>query len=147
MTPQEHAAVRLPPAMSILVVDDQQPMRKTIAFILRQLGLKNVQFAEDGDEAWGIINTGRIDLVLLDWNMPRLSGLSLLERIRKSERHGQLPVIMVTAEAHADHVVTAAQAGVTDYVVKPFSPDTLAKKLHAVCDRCPSLVRLRAGIR
>ena len=147
MTPQEHAAARLPASMCILIVDDQQPMRKTIAFILRQLGLKNVQFAEDGDEAWRILNVGRVDLLLLDWNMPRLSGLSLLERIRKSERHGQLPVIMVTAEANSDHVVTAAQAGVTDYVVKPFSPDTLAKKLYAVCDRCPSLVRLRAGIR
>jgi two-component system chemotaxis response regulator CheY len=133
--------------MSILVVDDQQPMRKTIAYILRQQGLKNVQFAEDGDEAWGIINSGRIDLVLLDWNMPRLSGLSLLERIRKSEAHARLPVIMVTAEANADHVISAMQVGVTDYVVKPFAPDTLVKKLCAVCDHCPSLVKLRAGIR
>ena len=130
MTPQEHAAARLPPAMSILIVDDQQPMRKTIAFILRQLGLKNVQFAEDGDEAWGIINTGRIDLVLLDWNMPRMSGLSLLKRIRASEDYHKIPVVMITAEANEDHVVTAVQAGVTNYIVKPFSPGVLDKKIH-----------------
>lgn len=135
----------IPKHMAILVVDDQQPMRKTIAYILRQLGLKDIQFAEDGDAAWKHINSTRVDLVLLDWNMPRLSGLSLLERIRSSEAFAKLPVIMVTAEANTDHVLSAMQAGVTDYVVKPFSPNTLQKKLQDVCSHCPSLIKLAVG--
>ena len=135
----------VPKKMTILVVDDQQPMRKTIAYILRQLGIKDIQFAEDGDAAWKQINETRVDLVLLDWNMPRLSGLSLLERIRKSETFAKLPVIMVTAEANADHVLSAMQAGVTDYVVKPFSPNTLLRKLEDVCARSPNLIKLSVG--
>ena len=137
--------MNVPKDMVILVVDDQQPMRKTIAYILRQLGLKHIEYAEDGDEAWKLINNARVDLVLLDWNMPRLSGLSLLERIRQSENYAKLPVVMITAEANVEHVQAAIQAGVTDYVVKPFSPDTLNKKILSVCARCPSLLRLAAG--
>ncbi|OLN27100.1 Chemotaxis regulator - transmits chemoreceptor signals to flagelllar motor components CheY [Desulfovibrio sp. DV] len=135
----------IPKHMAILVVDDQQPMRKTIAYILRQLGLKDIQFAEDGDAAWKHINNTRVDLVLLDWNMPRLSGLSLLERIRNSEAFAKLPVIMVTAEANTEHVLAAMQTGVTDYVVKPFSPNTLQKKLQDVCSHSPTLIKLAAG--
>ncbi|HCR14365.1 response regulator [Solidesulfovibrio sp.] len=116
--------------LAILVVDDQQPMRKTIVFILRQLGYRNVTCAEDGDIAWNHINNRPVDLVLLDWNMPRMSGLSLLNRIRASEDYRKLPVVMITAEANEDHVVTAVQAGVTNYIVKPFSPRVLDKKIH-----------------
>ena len=137
--------MNVPKGMVVLVVDDQQPMRKTIAYILRQLGLKHIEFAEDGDEAWKLINNARVDLVLLDWNMPRLSGLSLLERIRQSESYARLPVVMITAEANIEHVQAAMQAGVTDYVVKPFSPDTLLKKISFVCQRCPSLLKLAVG--
>lgn len=135
----------VPKGMVVLVVDDQQPMRKTIAYILRQLGLKHIEYAEDGDEAWKLINSTRVDLVLLDWNMPRLSGLSLLERIRRSESHGKLPVVMITAEANTEHVEMAMRAGVTDYVVKPFSPETLYKKITSLCERCPSLLKLAVG--
>lgn len=120
----------IPPAIAILIVDDQQPMRKTIAYILRQLGFKNLNFAEDGEGAWEIINNDPVDLVLLDWNMPRMSGLELLERIRRSERFAKLPVVMITAEANEEHVVTAIGAGVTNYVVKPFTPDVLARKIR-----------------
>ena len=116
--------------LAILVVDDQQPMRKTIVFILRQLGYRNVTCAEDGDIAWNHINSHPVDLVLLDWNMPRMSGLSLLNRIRASEDYRRLPVVMITAEANEDHVVTAVQAGVTNYIVKPFSPRVLDRKIH-----------------
>ena len=137
--------MNVPKGMVVLVVDDQQPMRKTIAYILRQLGLKHIEYAEDGDEAWKLINNVHVDLALLDWNMPRLSGLSLLERIRRSEKYAGLPVIMITAEANIEHVQAAMQAGVTDYVVKPFSPDTLNKKILSVCMRCPSLLRLAAA--
>jgi len=118
------------PTLAILVVDDQQPMRKTIAYILRQSGMKNILFAEDGQSAWNVITGSAVDLVLLDWNMPRMSGLELLERIRRSEAYATLPVVMITAEANEEHVLAAIHAGVTNYVVKPFSPDTLLKKMR-----------------
>ncbi|WP_428564967.1 MAG: response regulator [Solidesulfovibrio sp. DCME] len=116
--------------LSILVVDDQLPMRKTVVYILRQLGYRNVTAAEDGDIAWNIINTSPVDLVLLDWNMPRMSGISLLRRIRASDAYAKLPVVMLTAEANEEHVIAAVQAGVTNYVVKPFSPGVLGKKIQ-----------------
>lgn len=118
------------PGIAILVVDDQLPMRKTIAYILRQVGFKHLNFAEDGETAWKILNQEPVDLVLLDWNMPRMSGLALLERVRRSEQYGKLPVVMITAEANEEHVLTAISAGVTNYVVKPFSPETLLKKIR-----------------
>jgi two-component system chemotaxis response regulator CheY len=123
------------PNLAILVVDDQQPMRKTIAYILRQAGLRNIDFAEDGEEAWRSLNHGSFDLVLLDWNMPRMSGLELLGRIRQSEEYGNLPVVMITAEANEEHVLAAINAGVTNYIVKPFAPDTLLKKMREALDR------------
>lgn len=128
-------------SIGILVVDDQQPMRKTIAFILRQAGFKHIDFAEDGDAAWEIIARGLVDLVLLDWNMPRMSGMELLERIRSHPSVSKLPVIMVTAEAHQDLVVAAIAAGVTDYVVKPFTPAVLLHKVHGVLSRQPPFTR------
>ncbi|EHJ48297.1 response regulator receiver protein [Solidesulfovibrio carbinoliphilus subsp. oakridgensis] len=130
---------------AILVVDDQLPMRKTIAYILRQLGLKDIHLAEDGEAAWKILNATSVDLVLLDWNMPRLSGLSLLERIRKSEDYARLPVVMVTAEANEEHILAAVGAGVTNYVVKPFTPETLARKIREALEARPP--RLAPGLR
>jgi two-component system chemotaxis response regulator CheY len=122
----------LGPGLAILVVDDQQPMRKTIAYILRQAGMKNISFAEDGETAWAAINHGRIDLVLLDWNMPRMSGMELLTRIRRSESFKKLPVLMITAEANEEHVMAAITAGATSYIVKPFAPRILLKKIREV---------------
>ncbi len=130
---------------AILVVDDQQPMRKTIVFILRQLGYRNVECAEDGDIAWNYINGHHVDLVLLDWNMPRMSGLSLLNRIRASEAYRKLPVVMITAEANEEHVLTAMQAGVTNYVVKPFSPNTLDRKINEALAERALMPRREAG--
>lgn len=127
------------PSLAILVVDDQQPMRKTIGYILRQAGMKNLLFAEDGESAWKIINHDPVDLLLLDWNMPRMSGLELLERVRRSEEYGKLPVLMITAEASEEHVLTAINAGVTNYIVKPFAPDTLVKKMREAIEQANRL--------
>ena len=136
--PTGGAGVGARTGIAILVVDDQLPMRKTIEYILRQLGYKNLHFAEDGDVAWQALNDRSMDLVLLDWNMPRLPGLSLLERIRRSESFQDLPVVMVTAEANEEHVLAAVGAGVTNYIVKPFSPDTLAKKIREALEARPA---------
>ncbi len=131
--------------LAILVVDDQQPMRKTIAYILRQLGYKNIAMAEDGDIAWDCINRSPVDLVLLDWNMPRMSGLTLLSRIRASEAYQTLPVVMITAEANEEHVLLAIDAGVTNYIVKPFAPRVLGKKIREALEARP--VKRPAGRR
>lgn len=117
------------PSATILVVDDQQAMRRTIAHILRSVGIKHVVQAEDGEHAWSVINRGWVDLVLLDWNMPRCPGLELLLRIRQSENYSKLAVIMVTAEADHEHLLDAISAGVDDYIVKPFAPQTLLDKI------------------
>lgn len=130
----------IPPGMAILVVDDHHVMRKTIAYFLRQLGITNILFAEDGEAAWKIINDTRVDLLLLDWNMPHMSGLDLLERIRQSEAYEEMPVVMVTAESGEEHVLSAIAAGVTDYIVKPFAPIVLHKKVAEVVAR-PAVVR------
>lgn len=115
---------------TILVVDDQQAMRRTIAHILRSIGVQHVVHAEDGEHAWSIITQGWVNLVLLDWNMPRCPGIDLLRKIRKDAIYCKMPVIMVTAEADQNHLIDAVNAGVTDYIVKPFTPHTLVSKIE-----------------
>jgi two-component system chemotaxis response regulator CheY len=117
----------------VLIVDDQQPMRRTIADIMRSLGFSKLAYAEDGLMAWEKLNREDFGLVLLDWSMPRMSGIELLKKIRKSEeKFADIPVLMITAEADQAHVVEAIQSGVTNYIVKPFTPATLDKKLREI---------------
>ena len=121
-------------SMAVLIVDDHQPMRRTIADIMRSLGFDNLFYAEDGQMAWEKMQENAYDLILLDWNMPRLSGVELLQRIRMAEDEATppLPVLMVTAEAEREQVVEAIKTGVTNYIVKPFAPATLERKLYEI---------------
>jgi two-component system chemotaxis response regulator CheY len=118
--------------MRVLVVDDFATMRKIEKNILGQLGIKNVDEADDGSTALPKLKSTKYDVVLLDWNMPNMTGLELLKAMRAEESLKNVPVIMVTAEALKDNVVAAAQAGVNDYVVKPFNASTLEEKLKRV---------------
>jgi two-component system chemotaxis response regulator CheY len=118
--------------MKVLVVDDFATMRKIEKNILGQLGIKDVDEADDGSTALPKLMTTKYDVVLLDWNMPNMTGLELLKAMRAQENLKNVPVIMVTAEALKDNVVAAAQAGVNDYVVKPFNAATLEEKLKKV---------------
>jgi two-component system chemotaxis response regulator CheY len=118
--------------MRVLVVDDFATMRKIEKNILGQLGIKNVDEADDGSTALPKLKSTKYDVVLLDWNMPNMTGLELLKAMRAEESLKNVPVIMVTAEALKDNVVAAAQAGVNDYVVKPFNASTLEEKLKKV---------------
>jgi len=122
----------LDPNMRVLVVDDFATMRKIEKNILGQLGIKNVDEADDGSTALPKLMANKYDIVLLDWNMPNMTGLELLKAMRAEESLKSVPVIMVTAEALKDNVVAAAQAGVNDYVVKPFNAATLEEKLKKV---------------
>lgn len=118
--------------MRILVVDDFQTMRRIIINLLRQLGFNNVVEAADGALAYEKINDDNIDMVISDWNMPNMSGIDLLRKLRAEEKYKTLPFIMVTAEGKKENVIAAVQAGVNNYIVKPFNAATLKEKLVKV---------------
>lgn len=118
--------------MKILIVDDFSTMRKIIRNILTQLGFKNILEADDGTTALEILGKEKIDLVISDWNMPKMSGLELLKAVRSNEATKDLPFIMVTAEAQKENILEAIKYKVSQYIVKPFTPETLKEKLEKV---------------
>jgi two-component system chemotaxis response regulator CheY len=118
--------------MKILTVDDFSTMRRIIRNMLRQLGYTNIVEAEDGAEALSLLQREKVDFVISDWNMPNMSGLDLLKAIRADEHLKPLPVLLVTAEALKENVVEALKAGVNNYVVKPFTAETLKGKIDAI---------------
>jgi two-component system, chemotaxis family, chemotaxis protein CheY len=118
--------------MRIMVVDDFSTMRRIVRNILKQLGFTNIEEAEDGSVALEKLKEGEFQFVITDWNMPNMTGLDLLKSIRGNERLKDIPVLLVTAEAEKENVVQAAQAGVNDYVVKPFTADVLQKKIDRI---------------
>jgi two-component system, chemotaxis family, chemotaxis protein CheY len=118
--------------MRLLVVDDFSTMRRIIKNILRQLGFNNIEEADDGTSAWEIINKGGIDFVISDWNMPQMTGIELLRKVRASEEFADMPFLMVTAEAQQENVIEAVQAKVSNYIVKPFTAETLKQKIDKI---------------
>jgi len=112
----------------VLVADDSSTMRKIILRSLSAVGVTNVVEAADGDEAVNLFNAGEFDVVLTDWNMPGKSGLEVVQEIRATNK--DVPIVMVTTEAEKSRVVEAIQAGVSDYLVKPFTSETLREKLE-----------------
>jgi two-component system chemotaxis response regulator CheY len=119
--------------MKILVVDDFATMRKIIKNLLSQLGFKNVHEADDGATALTMLNNDHFDLIICDWNMPKMSGLELLKTTREMEDYKKTPFVMVTAEANKNNIVAAIQAGANDYIVKPFNANTLQEKIKKMC--------------
>lgn len=118
--------------MRVLVVDDFSTMRRIIKNILRQLDLNNVVEADDGTTAWEILNKDHIDFIVSDWNMPQMTGIELLRKVRASEAYARLPFLMVTAEAQQANIIEAAQAGVSNYIVKPFTAETMKQKIDKI---------------
>jgi two-component system, chemotaxis family, chemotaxis protein CheY len=118
--------------MHVLVVDDFATMRRIITNVLRQLGFEHILEAEDGTKALQILETEKVDFVITDWNMPQMSGLDLLKAIRASEDKKHIPVLMVTAEAMQENIIKAAQAGVNNYIIKPFDAKTLSDKINKI---------------
>ena len=112
----------------VLVADDSSTMRKIILRSLQAVGVTEATEARDGNEAVATFQPGSFDLVLTDWNMPGKSGLEVAQDIRA--RDAKVPIIMVTTEAEKDRVLQAIQAGVSDYLVKPFTAETLREKLQ-----------------
>jgi two-component system chemotaxis response regulator CheY len=118
--------------MEVLVVDDYATMRRIIKNLLNQLGFKNVSEAEDGAAALGKLRAKPAGLVISDWNMEPMTGLQLLKEVRADGKLNTVPFIMVTAESKTENVVAAKQAGVNNYIVKPFNAETLKQKMQSV---------------
>jgi two-component system chemotaxis response regulator CheY len=123
--------------LNILVVDDHSLTRTMVKAILRGIGFDNITQAESGTEAVDIVMSRPVDIVICDWNMPDGNGLEVLRTLRADTRFKKLPFLMLTAEAYRENVVAALQAGVSDYVVKPFTSDVLIEKLELVLRRIP----------
>jgi len=119
--------------MNVLIVDDYKTMLRVIRNLLAQLGFKNVDEATDGTMALEAMKNKKYGLVISDWNMEPMSGLDLLKNVRASKTGIEsTPFIMITAESKVENVVAARQAGVNNYIVKPFSAETLKGKIAAV---------------
>jgi two-component system chemotaxis response regulator CheY len=118
--------------MRILVVDDYSTMRRIIRNLLKQLGFENIDEAADGGEALKKLEESPFNMVISDWNMEPMTGMDLLKQVRASDKLKHLPFIMVTAESKPENVIAAKQAGVSNYIVKPFNVETLKTKMTAV---------------
>lgn len=121
--------------MNVLVVDDYQTMIRIIKNLLKQLGFNNVDEATDGTMAFDMIGKKKYGLIISDWNMEPMSGLELLKKVRSTgdnDNISKVPFIMVTAESKTENVIAAKQAGVNNYIVKPFNAETLKTKISSV---------------
>lgn len=126
--------------MKILVVDDFSTMRRIIKNILKEIGYVNVDEADDGSTALEKLKGGSFDFVVTDWNMPNMPGIDLLKAIRLDPALKHLPVLMVTAEAAKENVVTAVQAGVNNYIVKPFTAAALKERIDLILSKLNTTV-------
>ncbi|MBS0182829.1 MAG: chemotaxis response regulator CheY [Nitrospira sp.] len=118
--------------MKILVVDDMVTMRRIVKNILKQLGFANVEEAENGQEALQKLRADTYGFIVSDWNMPVMTGIDMLRAIRADEKLKTTPVLMVTAEAQQSNLVEAVKAGVSNYIVKPFTAETLQEKIAKI---------------
>ena len=120
------------PNMKILVVDDMSTMRRIVKNILKQHGFNNLEEAENGQEALTKLKADTYGFVVSDWNMPVMMGIDMLRAIRADEKLKKIPVLMVTAEAQKENLMEAVQAGVSNYVVKPFTAETMQEKINKI---------------
>lgn len=120
----------LDPSLDILVVEDDPVTRRLVCGHLQRLGIPKVREAEDGKSALAEISKRAPQVVITDWGMPKLSGLQLLQIIRKHEALKHLPVLMITSRTEKEYILTAAQEGVSSYIVKPFDAATLGAKIE-----------------
>jgi two-component system chemotaxis response regulator CheY len=121
--------------MKILVVDDMSTMRRIVKNILKQLGFSNMEEAENGQDALTKLRADAYGFVVSDWNMPVMPGIEMLRAIRADEKLKHIPVLMVTAEAQKENLIEAIQAGVNNYVVKPFTAETMQEKINKIFNK------------
>jgi two-component system chemotaxis response regulator CheY len=118
--------------MPILIVDDYKTMLRIIRNLLKQLGFDNVEEATDGSMALAKLRDKSFSLVISDWNMEPMTGIQLLREVRADSKLKELPFIMITAESKSENVIAAKEAGVSNYIVKPFNAATLKQKLTTI---------------
>jgi two-component system chemotaxis response regulator CheY len=118
--------------IKVLCVDDFATMRRILKNILKQIGFRNIEEADDGLTALEALKENKYDLIISDWNMPKMSGLDLLKTVRGMSEYKEIPFMMVTAEAQKQNVIEAVGAGVSNYVVKPFTAESIAEKLNKI---------------
>jgi two-component system chemotaxis response regulator CheY len=121
--------------MKFLIVDDFSTMRRIVRNLLKEIGYQNADEAEDGQIALNMLRGGGFDFVVSDVNMPNMNGFDLLRQIRADGALKALPVLLVTAEAKKEDIITAAQAGASGYIVKPFTKATLEEKLNKILQK------------
>jgi two-component system chemotaxis response regulator CheY len=118
--------------MKILVVDDFSTMRRIVKNCLQEIGYTEISEADDGNTALPMLQGGSFDFLITDWNMPGMPGLDLLKAVRADAKLAKMPVLMLTAEAKREQIIEAAQAGVSGYVIKPFTAATLKEKIDKI---------------
>lgn len=118
----------------VLIVDDFATMRRIVRNSLEHLGFTNIIEAEDGYKALEKLKKTEVQLIVSDWNMPNMQGIDLLRAVRGDNRTKTVPFLMLTAEAQKDNIIEAAKAGVSNYIVKPFTLEAMQKKLEAIFD-------------
>lgn len=118
--------------LAVMVVDDFATMRRIVKNILRDLEFKEIFEAENGAEALGLLKANKVDLIVSDWNMPVMTGIELLKQVRADDKYKALPFLLVTAEAQKENIMEAIKAKVSNYIVKPFTPATLAEKIAKI---------------
>jgi two-component system, chemotaxis family, chemotaxis protein CheY len=121
--------------MRFLVVDDSSTMRRIIINTLNKLGYQEIVEASNGREGIDRAMSAEVDMVITDWNMPEMNGIEFIRALRGLERMRDTPILMVTTNAAKDDIVEALRAGVNNYIVKPFTPDTFREKIEAVTSR------------
>jgi two-component system chemotaxis response regulator CheY len=114
----------------IITVDDSSTMRRIIKNTLTKLGFTNVLEAGNGVEGLDVLAKNEVDLIITDWNMPEMDGLTFVKTLRAKDEYKETPILMVTTEAAKEDILTALRSGVNNYVVKPFTPDTLQEKVN-----------------
>src|SRR6201996_2793638 len=119
-------------AMRVVIVDDYNTMLRILRNLLKQLEIDNVEEATDGEAAFQLLLRSPPDLIISDWNMAPMTGLELLRKVRAEPKLRHIPFIMVTAESKTENVIAAKQAGVSNYIVKPFNAETLRAKIASV---------------
>jgi two-component system chemotaxis response regulator CheY len=120
------------PNHRFLVVDDFAPMREIIRKVLHELGYEHIQEANDGATALPLLQANPYDMLITDWNMPKLPGIDLLRAVRAEPKLAARPVLMVTAEVKREQIMAATQAGVNGYIIKPFTAHALAAKVAKI---------------
>lgn len=119
--------------LKILVVDDFPTMRRIVKTLLKQNGFHNFMEAEDGQEGYRLLKEeGDFEMIVSDWNMPHMTGLEFLKAVRADPKFKHLPFLMVTAEAEKENIIEAVKAGVSNYIVKPFTGQALKEKLDKI---------------